>query len=27
MHIEDEESGVLGYNFNFPHVPFGTTPQ
>jgi len=27
MHMADEELAVLGYNFNFPHVPFGTTPQ
>jgi hypothetical protein len=23
----DEEVFSLGYNFNFPHVPFGTDPQ
>jgi hypothetical protein len=23
----DEEVFGLGYNFNFPHVPFGTDPQ
>jgi hypothetical protein len=24
---DDEEMRNLGYNFNFPHVPFGTDPQ